>query len=90
MQAPVIQPARGEHRNVTTSAISSGRPNLPNGISRATKAAMPSGSACCRRSQPPPGNSTDPGATLATRIFSRARSRAMALARLISAALATL
>ena len=53
-------------------------------------AAIPSGSSRRRRSQLPPGNSVEPGATLSTRIPSFARSLAIAFARLISAALAML
>jgi hypothetical protein len=61
MHAPVIQPARGEQRKVTTSATSSGRPKRPAGISLLTKAAIPAGSLCWRRSQPPPGKRIEPG-----------------------------
>ena len=90
MQAPVTQLALGEQRKATTAATSSGRPKRPIGISRRTKSAIPCGSARWRRSQPPPGNQIEPGATLLTRMLSFARSRAIAFARLISAAFATL
>jgi hypothetical protein len=52
--------------------------------------AMPFGSDCCRLYHEPPGNEIDPGATLFTRMLSRARSRAIDLARLISAAFTAL
>ena len=42
--APLIQLARGETRNATTAPTSSGRPNRPNGSSRRTNSAIPSGS----------------------------------------------
>src|SRR5206468_11290258 len=41
--APLIQLARGETRNATTAPTSSGRPKRPNGSSRRTKSAIPSG-----------------------------------------------
>src|SRR5262249_44022457 len=88
--APLIQLARGDPRNATTAPTSSGRPNRPNGSSRLTKSAIPSGSSRTRRSHDPPGNRIDPGATLFTRILSRASCCAMALARLISAAFTAL
>src|SRR5438876_11576942 len=88
--APLIQLARGETRNATTAPTSSGRPNRPNGSSRRTKSAIKSGSSRIRRSQVPPGNRIDPGATLLTRMLSRASCCAMALARLISDALTAL
>ena len=42
--APLIQLARGDTRNATTAPTSSGRPNRPNGSSRRTNSAIPSGS----------------------------------------------
>ena len=69
-EAPLIQLARGEARNATTSPTSSARPKRPNGSSRLTNSAMPSGSACCRRCHEPPGNRIEPGATLTTRMLS--------------------
>ena len=59
--APLIQLARGEQTNATTSPISSARPKRPNGSSCFTNAAMPSGSACCRFHHDPPGNDDRPG-----------------------------
>ena len=44
--APLIQLARGDTRNATTAPTSSGRPNRPNGSSRRTNSAIPSGSSC--------------------------------------------
>src|SRR5437588_12722487 len=73
--APVTRLARSEARKLTTAATSSGRPKRPSGMSDLTKAVMPSGSACCRRSQDPPGNMIDPGATLLTRMLCAASSR---------------
>ena len=86
MDAPLIQLARAEHRNATTSPTSSGRPNRPNGISRLRNSAMPVGSACCRRHHDPPSNRIEPGDTLLTRMFEGANCWASHFARLISAA----
>ena len=88
--APLIQLARADARNATTAPTSSGRPNLPNGSSLLMKSAMPAGSSCWRRCHEPPGNRIEPGATLLTRILSRANCWASDLARLISAALTAL
>src|SRR6185312_10110456 len=88
--APLIQLARGDTRNATTAPTSSGRPNRPNGSSRDTNSAIPAGSSFCRRSQDPPGNRIDPGATLLTRMLSRASCCAIDFARLISAAFTAL
>ena len=68
--APLIQLARGETRNATTAPTSSGRPNRPNGSSRLTKSAIPSGSSCTADPRSP-GNRIEPGATLFTRMLSR-------------------
>ena len=43
---PLIQLARGDARNATTSPTSSARPKRPNGSSARTNSAMPAGSAC--------------------------------------------
>ena len=59
--APLIQLARGEARKATTAPTSSGRPKRPNGSSRRTKSAMPSGSACWRLCHEPPGKQDRPG-----------------------------
>ena len=90
MLAPLTQLAFGEARNATTWATSSGVPKRPNGSSRRTNSAMPSGSACCRFHHDPPGKRIDPGAMLLTRMLSRASCCASDLARLISAALTAL
>ena len=90
MHAPLTQLARGEASQATASPISSARPKRPNGSSRATKSAMPAGSACWRWCQEPPGNRMEPGAIVLTRMFFGASSRASALPRLISAAFTTL
>src|SRR5262249_20203301 len=89
-QAPVIQLARGEARKATSAATSSGLPNRPNGISRRMNSAMPAGSSCWRFHHDPPSKRIEPGATLLTRILSPASCCAIALARLISAALTAL
>ena len=88
MFAPLIQPARSESRNVTTSATSSELPNRPQGNSRRSNSAKRSGFAARKRSQPPPGNMIDPGLTVFTRIRCGASSQASALDRKISAAFA--
>ena len=90
MHAPLTQLARGEASHATASPTSSARPKRPNGSSRATKSAMPAGSACWRWCQEPPGNRMEPGAIVLTRMFFGASSRASALPRLISAAFTTL
>ena len=59
-------------------------------ITRFMNALMPSGSARRRRSQDPPGKKMEPGATLFTRMFKGASSRASDLATLISAAFTAL
>ncbi len=59
--APLTQLARGEARKATTVPTSSGRPNRPNGSSRARKSAIPTGSSRCRLSHDPPGNRIEPG-----------------------------
>ena len=46
----------GDARKATTFPTSSARPKRPNGSSRRTNSAMPSGSACWRFHQEPPGN----------------------------------
>src|SRR3954468_21676051 len=69
---PLIQLARGDARNATTAPTSSGRPKRPNGSYRRMKSAIPSGSSFTRRSHEPPGKRIDPGATLLTRMLSRA------------------
>src|SRR6185312_9807873 len=88
--APLIQLARGDTRNATAAPTSSGRPNRPNGSSRRTNSAIPSGSSFTRLSHDPPGNRIDPGATLLTRMLSFASCCAIAFARLISAAFTAL
>src|SRR6266542_1237557 len=85
MLAPLTQLARGEHKKTTTLATSSGDPKRPNGNSRFKKSAIPSGSVFRRRSQPPPGNRIDPGATAFTRTLSAASSRLSDLERLLRA-----
>ena len=89
-QAPVTRLAWSDARKATTPATSSGLPKRPSGRSDLTKAAIPSGSACCRRSQLLPGKISEPGATLLTRMLSFASSRDSDFARLISAAFARL
>src|SRR5205085_9210634 len=61
MFAPVIQDARSDSRNATTSATSGSEPRRPNGNWPARKAAKSSGLARWKLSQPPPGNMIDPG-----------------------------
>src|SRR6188508_883625 len=90
MEAPETQLALVEARKATTLATSSGRPKRPNGSSRLIMSAMPAGSACWRLCHEPPGNMIDPGATLLTRMLAGASCCAIALARLISAALTAL
>src|SRR5207253_8485129 len=90
MEAPFSRLACFEHTNATTPATSSTVPKRPSGISWRTNSAMPSGSACCRRCQPPPSHKIDPGATPLTVTPLAATSRARDLTRLISAALAAL
>ena len=87
IQAPLTREASGEARKATTTAISSGVPKRPNGRSLLTKASIPSGSACLRRSHELPGKSSEPGATLLTRILLGANWRASDFVRLIDAAL---
>src|SRR5438105_7325574 len=89
-QAPLTRRAGSEQRNVTTLATSPVEPNRPNGSSLLTNRSIPSGSAWRRRSQPPPSHRIDPGATQLTVTLVDATSRARAVAKLISAALAAL
>src|SRR5690606_34201304 len=90
IEAPEIQLARGDARKAITSPTSSARPKRPNGSSRLTNSAMPSGSACWRLCHDPPGKRIDPGAMLLTRMLCGASCCAIALARLISAAFTAL
>src|SRR5258708_34217129 len=87
IQAPLTRDASGEARKVTTTAISSGVPKRPNGRSLFTKASIPSGSACLRRSHELPGQSSEPGATLLTRILLGANWRASNFVSLLYPAL---
>ena len=57
---PLIQLARGDARNATTSPTSSARPKRPNGSSLRTNSAIASGSALTRLSHEPPGKRIDP------------------------------
>src|ERR1035437_9531156 len=84
---PLIHLDREEAREATAAPTSAGRPNRPNGSSRRMNSAIPSGSACWRFHQDPPGKRMDPGATLLTRMLSPASCCAIDFARLISAAL---
>src|SRR5579884_1151476 len=87
IHAPLISEARDEARNATIEATSSGLPKRPRGKSLLTNAAMRTGSACCRRSQELPGKSSEPGATLLTKILLGANCRASDFVRLINDAL---
>src|SRR6266849_6581731 len=90
MHAPLRRLACCEQTNATTPATSSTCPNRPSGISARTNAAIASGSACCRRCQPPPSHRIEPGATQLTVTPFDATSLASDLTKLISAALAAL
>src|ERR1700724_2897995 len=90
MQAPLTRLACCEHTNTTTLETSSTAPNRPSGMSERTNAAMPSGSDCCRRYQPPPSQKTEPGAMQLTVTPCEATSRASDVVKLISAAFAAL
>ena len=89
-EAPVSRLACSEARNTATAAISSTLPNLPEGISRFTNCAIPSGSCSTRRAQPPPGNRMEPGHKLFTVIPWAATCSASVLEKLMSEALAAL
>ncbi len=80
--------ARGDSRNVTTSATSLGSPSRPNGNWVSTNVANSSGFCCWKVSQELPGNMIEPGLTAFTRIPSGASSWAATEASWISAALA--
>src|SRR2546428_3420407 len=90
MHAPVRRLACCEQTNATTLATSSTAPNRPSGISERTNLSIPSGSACCRRYQPPPSHRIEPGAMQLTVTPCAATSRAREVVKLISAALAAL
>src|ERR1051326_6089949 len=64
---PVTQLASGEARNGPTRATSSGWPSRPNGMPRRI-ASYRRGLLILARSQVPPGNSIEPGATQLTRM----------------------
>ena len=88
---PTTHDARCETRNVDDVGDLVDRAETPpRELALRRRPRSPRGPRAGRRSQLPPGNSVEPGATLNTRIPSFARSRAIAFARLISAALATL
>jgi len=88
MLAPVIQDARADSRNVTTSATSSGRPRRPSGNWVLRNSAKVCGLFARKVSQEPPGNMMEPGLTAFTRMPAGASSAAAVAARWISAALA--
>src|SRR5207237_8192018 len=90
MQAPLRRLACPEQTNTTALATSATDPNRPNGISRRTNSAMPSGSCCCRRCHPPPSQRIEPGAMQFTVTPLDATSRASERTKLISAAFAAL
>jgi hypothetical protein len=64
---PLIQLARSDSRNVTTSATSSGVPRRPNGKSRSMNREKRSGARLRKESQSPPGDRMEPGLTAFTR-----------------------
>ena len=85
----MTQEARGDSRNVITSATSGSGPSRPNGNWVAWKVAKSSGLPLgASFSQPPPGNRIEPGLTELTRMPSTASSWAAVAASWISAALA--
>ena len=87
MDAPLIQLARSDERNTTTSATSKSVPSRCAGNSRVRNISYSSGVSFWKRAQPPPGKRSEPGQTVLTRMLWAANSHASAPARNISAAL---